>query len=203
VINYLARLGWSHGDDEVFSPEQFCQWFDLDHITPSAAQFNTEKLNWLNHEYIKKTDIGELAQLLTPFLDKAGLAVDGGPPVQRVVELLRDRSPTLVAMAEGAHYFYARPHPSADLLAQHLTDGCRPAMDELMSTLQSVNWTKPEIGTEIKRVIAAHGLKMPQLMMPLRVLLTGQTQTPSVDAVMDVLGRHETLARLGRASAGD
>jgi glutamyl-tRNA synthetase len=76
-------------------------------------------------------------------------------------------------------------------------------MDELMSTLQSVNWTKPEIGTEIKRVIAAHGLKMPQLMMPLRVLLTGQTQTPSVDAVMDVLGRHETLARLGRASAGD
>ncbi|MBL0124448.1 MAG: glutamate--tRNA ligase [Betaproteobacteria bacterium] len=199
VVNYLARLGWSHGDDEVFSMEQFCEWFDLDHITPSAAQFNTEKLNWLNHEYIKKADPVALATLLKPFLEQSGIDAATGPDVARVTELLRDRSPTLVDMAEAARYFFVRPNVDSALLAAHLTDAAKPALGDLREALKSVAWSKADLGATIKACVARHALKMPQLMMPLRVLLTGQTQSPSIDAVMDVLGREETLERLDKA----
>ena len=202
VVNYLARLGWSHGDDEVFSAAQFCEWFDLDHITPSAAQFNTEKLNWLNHEYIKKADPVALAALLKPFLEGAGIDVTAGPPLARIVELLRDRTPTLVDMADAARYFFAVPAIDSALLAAHLSDAARPALAELKGLLKTVAWTRADIGAAIKACVARHALKMPQLMMPLRVLLTGQTQSPSIDAIMDVLGRDETLRRLDSARSG-
>ena len=196
VVNYLARLGWSHGDEEIFSMQQFCEWFDLDHVTPSAAQFNTEKLKWLNHEYIKRTEPAELAKLLTPFMAGAGLDVAQGPDLLRVAELLRERSPTLVEMAAAAHYFYRRPAVDAALLAQHLTATARPALAELRQALAALAWSRTEISAAIKSQVAKQGLKMPQLMMPLRVLLTGQAQTPAIDAIMDVLGRDEALARL-------
>jgi glutamyl-tRNA synthetase len=196
VVNYLARLGWSHGDDEVFSMDQFCKWFDLDHITPSAAQFNTEKLNWLNHEYIKKLGGNELAALLRPHLLEAGLKLENGPDVARVGELLRDRAPTLVEMAAQAHYFYVKPQPAPDLLAQHLTDAAKPAIAELSTILSATPWTKADINAGIKAQVAKHSLKMPQLMMPLRVLMTGQTQTPAIDAIIEVIGLEETLKRL-------
>lgn len=196
VVNYLARLGWSHGDDEVFSMEQFCQWFDLDHITPSAAQFNTEKLNWLNHEYIKKMDAEQLGELLKPHLLESGLQLTGGPAPAKVGDLLRDRAPTLVEMANLAHYFYARPQIDGALLSQHLTEASRPAVAAFVGKLEGLAWTRAEISAAIKAEVSVHGLKMPQLMMPLRVLLTGQTQTPAVDAVIEVLGREEVLARL-------
>jgi glutamyl-tRNA synthetase len=200
VVNYLARLGWSHGDDEVFSMAQFCEWFDLDHITPSAAQFNTEKLNWLNHEYIKQMHRDTLGGLLRPFLVKAGLDPEAGPNVARVAELLRERAPTLVEMAAQAHYFYARPHVDAGLLAQHLSDAAKPAVIALAEKFGHAGWTRAEISAAIKAEVVQFGLKMPQLMMPLRVLLTGQTQTPGLDAVIEVLGREEVVARLGRTN---
>ncbi|MBL8522342.1 MAG: glutamate--tRNA ligase [Betaproteobacteria bacterium] len=196
VLNYLARLGWSHGDDEVFSMEQFCQWFDLDHITPSAAQFNTEKLNWLNHEYIKKTEPAELATLVAPHLATLAIDASSGPPLARVTELLRERTPTLVEMAEAARYFYLRPALNAELLKLHLVDPAKHALYELVNAFASTNWTKADISAAIKAAVAKHALKMPQLMMPLRVMVTGQTQTPAIDAIMDVLGREETLARI-------
>ncbi len=196
VVNYLARLGWSHGDEEIFSMQQFCEWFDLDHITPSPAQFNTEKLKWLNHEYIKRTEPTVLADMLKPFLTQAGLNTAGGPAVERVAELLRERAPTLVEMAAQAHYFYVRPAPDAALLAQHLGDAARPALAELKNVLPTINWIKAEISAAVKAQVSKHGLKMPQLMMPLRILMTGQTQTPAIDAIMEVLGQDETLARL-------
>ena len=196
VVNYLARLGWSHGDAEVFSIQQFCEWFDLDHITPSAAQFNTEKLNWLNHEYIKKTEPAALAKLLKPYMDKISIDVSTGPELSRVAELLRDRAPTLVDMAEAARYFFVAPTIDAALLNTHLTDAAKPALVELKETLKLVAWSKADIGAAIKATVGKHALKMPQIMMPLRVLLTGQSQSPSIDAIMDVLGREETLRRL-------
>ena len=196
VVNYLARLGWSHGDEEIFSTQQFCEWFDLDHITPSPAQFNTEKLKWLNHEYIKRTDPAALADMLAPFLNKAGLTTTGGPAIVRVAELLRERAPTLVEMAAAAHYFYVRPPVDAALLAQHLTEAAKPALAELIAVLPTINWAKAEISAAVKAQVTKHGLKMPQLMMPLRVLMTGQTQTPAIDAIMEVLGCEEAIARL-------
>jgi glutamyl-tRNA synthetase len=199
VVNYLARLGWSHGDEEIFSMEQFCQWFDLDHVTPSAAQFNTEKLKWLNHEYVKRTEPAALALLLAPFVAQAGLDVSAGPELLRVAELLRDRAPTLVEMAAAAHYFYRRPGLDSTLLAEHLHDAARPALRELRQALPAIAWSKADISAAVKAQVGKHGLKMPQLMMPLRVLLTGQTQTPAIDAIMEVLGRDEVLARLGAA----
>ena len=196
VVNYLARLGWSHGDEEIFSMQQFCEWFDLDHITPSPAQFNTEKLKWLNHEYIKRTEPTVLADMLKPFLTQAGLKTASGPAVERVAELLRERAPTLVEMAAQAHYFYVRPAPDAALLAQHLGDAAKLALAELKNVLPTINWMKAEISAAVKAQVSKHGLKMPQLMMPLRILMTGQTQTPAIDAIMEVLGQDETLARL-------
>jgi glutamyl-tRNA synthetase len=199
VVNYLARLGWSHGDDEIFSMDQFCQWFNLEHITASAAQFNTEKLNWLNHEYIKKMDADQLGALLRPHLEEAGLNITQGVAPALVADALRERAPTLTEMAAQAHYFYARPSLDAALLAQHVSDAAKPAIDALITALATTNWVKADLNAAMKANVAAHGLKMPQLMMPLRVMLTGQTQTPSVDAVMAVLGRDETLHRLNHA----
>jgi len=196
VLNYLARLGWSHGDDEVFSMEQFCQWFDLDHITPSAAQFNTEKLNWLNHEYIKKMPSATLGEQLVPYLERQGISVASGPSPDRVADLLRDRAPTLVDMAIKAMYFYERPNVSMQLLSAHLAEDAKPAVNALIESLATVPWAKTDIGAAIKTEVNAHNLKMPQLMMPLRVMLTSETQTPAIDAIMDVLGREETLIRL-------
>jgi glutamyl-tRNA synthetase len=195
VVNYLARLGWSHGDAEIFTMEQFCEWFDLDHITPSAAQFNTEKLKWLNHDYIKRKSGAELGEMLRPFLISAGLDLSQGPDVAKVVELLKERCATLVEMAEAAHYFYHRPAMNQELLTQYLTESAKPALAELKGALQATNWVKADIGATLKAQVVKHGLKMPQIMMPLRVLLTGQTQTPAIDAIMETLGLDETLAR--------
>ncbi len=198
VVNYLARLGWSHGDDEIFTMDQFCEWFDLDHITASAAQFNTEKLKWLNHDYIKRTNSVELGDMLRPFLVEAGLNLSAGPDVAKVAELLKERSATLVEMAAAAHYFYVRPVLNKELLAMHLTEAAGPAIAEIKTMLQTTPWTKLDIGAAVKVQVAKHGLKMPQLMMPLRVLMTGQTQTPALDAIMETLGLDETIARLQR-----
>jgi len=196
VVNYLARLGWSHGDAEIFTMEQFCEWFDLDHITPSAAQFNTEKLKWLNHDYIKRKSGAELGEMLQPFLISAGLDLSHGPDVAIVAQLLKERCATFVEMAEAAHYFYHRPANNPELLGQYLTDSAKPALVELKSALKATNWVKADIGATVKAQVTKHGLKMPQIMMPLRVLLTGQTQTPAIDAIMETLGLDETLARL-------
>ena len=202
MINMLARLGWSHGDEEVFSREQLVQWFDANKISASASRFDAEKLLWLNHEHIKRADSAALVAQLTPFLHKNGYVLDGAPETARVADLLRDRARTLVEMAEAARYFFVAPTLDTTLLNTHLTDAAKPALIELKETLKSVAWSKAEIGAAIKAGVAKHALKMPLMMMPLRVLLTGQTQTPSIDAIMDVLGREETLARLNSGLPG-
>lgn len=195
VLNYLARLGWSHGDDEVFSMEQFCQWFDLDHITPSAAQFNTEKLRWLNQEYLKKLDDDILGSLLLPFMKRAGIEV-AGPDLTKAAGLYRERVHTLKEMAEALRYFFEPFETDDSLLALHLDDSNREAIRHLASSLETVDWSRAAISAAIKPVTVEYKLKMPQLMMPLRVMLTGRAQSPSVDAVMEVLGKETCLRRM-------
>ncbi|MEY3651189.1 MAG: glutamyl-tRNA synthetase, partial [Pseudomonadota bacterium] len=121
VLNYLARLGWSHGDDEIFSMEQFCDWFDLDHITPSAAQFNTEKLNWLNSHYIKQADLDRLAADAKKRLAAKGVITDVGPSLTGVIELYRDRANTLNELANSIQYFYQQPATDATAAEKHIT----------------------------------------------------------------------------------
>jgi glutamyl-tRNA synthetase len=117
VINYLARLGWSHGDDEVFSREQFVQWFDLDHITPSAAQFNTEKLRWLNAHYMKQSDNAVLAADVANRLAHRGVDPETGPALEPLVALYKDRASTLVELADALEAFYIDLHVSPETLA--------------------------------------------------------------------------------------
>ena len=196
VLNYLARLGWSHGDDEVFSMQQFCEWFDLDHITPSAAQFNTEKLNWLNAHYIKQADNARLAGLVLPRLEARGVTVSETPSLDAIIGLYKERVSNLNELADCAEVFYIDLTPSAEILAQHLSAEALPALSDFIAGLQDVIWEAPAIGALIKSCIAKHGLNMPKLAMPLRVLLTGQAQTPSVDAVVALFPRATALKRL-------
>ncbi|MEQ1836302.1 MAG: glutamate--tRNA ligase [Candidatus Nitrotoga sp.] len=198
VINYLARLGWSHGNDEVFSVEQFCAWFDLDHITPSAAQFNTEKLNWLNQHYLKQADNARLAALIRPRLEARGVLVSAVPALEAIIALYKERVVTLNELADAAEVFYIDLHPNQELLNTQLSAEVIPALQELAERLKDVAWEAAAIGAAIKEIVSKHGLKMPKLAMPLRVMLTGQTQTPSVDAVLTLFSREVVLARIAR-----
>jgi glutamyl-tRNA synthetase len=196
VINYLARLGWSHGDAEIFSREQFVQWFDLDHITPSAAQFNTEKLRWLNQQYIKVADDARLADLARPFLIRNGATLDNGPDLAAAVALVKERAATIEELADAATLFYRTLHPSPELLAQHVTPEVLPALADLVARLESLTWERSALSAAFKETLAAHGLKMPRLAMPVRVLVTGEPQTPAIDATLELIGRDKVIDRL-------
>ena len=199
VINYLARLGWSHGDAEIFSREQFVQWFDLDHITPSAAQFNTEKLRWLNQQYIKAADDARLADLARPFLVRNGADPDDGPDLNAVVALVKERAATIEELADAATLFYRTLHPTPELLAQHVTPEVLPALADLAGRFEGIEWARTAIAAALKETLAAHGLKMPKLAMPVRVLVTGEPQTPAIDATLELIGKDKVVARLKAA----
>jgi glutamyl-tRNA synthetase len=198
VINYLARLGWSHGDEEIFSAEQFCQWFDLDHITPSAAQFNTEKLNWVNQHYLKQSGNARLAALVRPRLEARGVTVSDVPALESIVALYKERVATLNELADAAEVFYIELHPAQELLDAQLSPEALPALHALAERFKDVAWEAPAIGAAIKETIGQYGLKMPKVAMPLRVMLVGQTHTPSVDAVVALFPRETVLARMAR-----
>ncbi len=198
MLNYLARLGWSHGDDEIFSMAQFCSWFDLDHLTKSPAQFNPEKLAWLNNHYIKQADNARLAQLAMPELERDGAQLVGAPPLPEVIALLKDRANTVNELADAAMLFYREPRPDPNLLAQHLTDAARAALGQFADGAATIEWKKEAIAALMKQVLADHQMKMPQLAMPLRLAVTGQLQTPSVDAVLALFGRDVVVDRIRR-----
>jgi glutamyl-tRNA synthetase len=193
LLNYLARLGWSHGDDEIFSMRQLVEWFDLSHVSRSPAQFNPEKLSWLNQQYIKSASDARLAQLAEPELRKRGAQPAGGPPLEKVVALLKDRAASIPQLADEAMLFYAveiNPgQPDWD-------ESVGKALRMLKARLSTAQWARASLNEVIKEVVKANGLKMPQLAMPLRRLVTGRTQTPSIDAVLELLGRETVLARL-------
>ncbi|MGH8781210.1 glutamate--tRNA ligase [Paraburkholderia sp.] len=204
VVNYLARLGWSHGDAEIFSREQFVEWFDLDHLGKSPAQYDHDKLKWLNNHYIKEADTGRLADLARPFF--AGLGIDDaalakGADLTAVVALLKDRASTVKEIAENAAMFYREPTPEPDALAQHVTDVVRPALIDFAAALKSAEWTKEGIAAALKATLGTHKLKMPQLAMPVRLLVAGTTHTPSIDSVLMLFGRDVAVSRIEKAFA--
>ena len=196
VLNYLGRLGWSHGDDEIFDIKQFCQWFDLDHITPSAAQFNTEKLRWLNAHYIKQADLALLAADITQRLKNKGLYITEQPDLQVVISLYRERIHRLNELADAIAYFYQKPAVDAVASEKHLTSDVLPILKQMSVDLSGIDWTVEAIHHVIDATVQSNGLKFPKVAMPLRVLITGGAQSPSIDAVMALLGKDETLSRL-------
>ena len=196
MINYLARLGWSHGDDELFTREQLVSWFDPQHLSKSAAQWDPKKLNWVSAHYLKHSDDTLLAQQITPRIVRRGGDVTQVDLLQ-VVRLLKDRAETLEQLSEGAMLFCgAFNQPDQELVRQHLTETACNALRDFAVQAADIAWTREAIAALIKKVLASHTLKMPQLAIPLRVAVAGSTHTPAIDAVLEILGKQTVLARL-------
>ncbi|MDQ0037844.1 glutamyl-tRNA synthetase [Variovorax boronicumulans] len=197
MLNYLARLGWSHGDDELFTREQMVSWFDGSHLSKSPAQWDAAKLAWVNAQYIKAKADAELAPLVATQLKKRGIEADDR--LVAICALFKDRCETTVALADWAAAFYADVTPSDADLAQHVTDAVKPVIAALAEKLADVPWEKVSIAAAIKEVLAAHSVKMPVLAMPVRVLVMGTPQTPSLDSVLAIFSREKVVERLKRA----
>ena len=195
LVNYLARLGWSHGDAEMFSMTQLVEWFDLRHVSRSPAKFDPEKLTWINQQHLKGASDARLAALVAPQLEALGAPPGRGPALEQVVALLKERATTIRHLAEAATMFYADPG------AQPVPAEAKPALAALKGELEALAWERKALGAAVQAAAKAHNLKMPQLAMPLRRVLTGREQTPSIDAVLDLLGRKTVIARLARALA--
>jgi len=196
VVNYLARLGWAHGDEEVFTREQFVGWFELHGLSSSPGRFDPDKLKWVNHEHIKRLPDEELGALLRPFLERAGLDAASGPDPASVAALLRDRAATLAEMADAAHYFYATVHATPERMAEHVNEGNRAALTELQQEFATLPWERESIAAALKATAAKHKLKPGQVMMPMRVLVAGTPTTPAIDAVLTLIGRDAVRARI-------
>jgi len=200
MLNYLARLGWSHGDEELFNREQLVNWFDGSHLNKSPAQWDPAKLLWVNAHYIKQADNKRLAQLVSSQLYRQPIPVTvaADSRLEAICALFKDRCETTVVLADWAAKFYQDVTPDAAELTQHVTEVVRPALQALADKLASCMWDKPSIAAAIKEVLTATGLKMPQLAMPVRVLVLGTPQTPSLDAVLALFDRQTAITRLGR-----
>ncbi len=198
MVNYLARLGWSHGDDELFSREQLVQWFDGTHLAKSPAQWDAAKLGWVNAQYLKAMDDTVLASKVQAQLRRLGVpTADARLP--RICGLFKDRCDTTVALAQWAKAFYAAVQPEPAEYERHITPAILPVLNTLAERLGACEWNKAAIGVVLKEVLAQHGLKMPQLAMPVRVLVMGTSQTPSLDAVLELFKRETAIARIQSA----
>jgi glutamyl-tRNA synthetase len=196
MLNYLARLGWSHGDEELFSATQMVQWFDGSHLAKSPAQWDPAKLAWVNAHYIKAADDGRLAALLQAQLQRRGVVTTDLALLTQASALFKDRCNTVVELADWAQMLFTQVHAHADEMTTHVTDTVKPALRDLRDRLASVAWDKASIAAVIKETLAAQQLKMGQLAPAIRVLVCGRSQTPSIDAVLALFARDTVLARL-------
>ncbi|QDC41211.1 glutamate--tRNA ligase [Candidatus Methylopumilus universalis] len=196
ILNYLARLGWSHGDDEIFSMTDFCQWFDLDHITSSSAQFNTEKLDWLNSHYIKTLPLDRISSAIEPYLKKVVHTPIDQNLLISAIDIHRERANHLTSLAGDIAYIFEVQKPNQQDFEKHINAEALELIKSFQASLNKIDWTKEAIHNVMNEVVTLHAIKFPKLAMPLRVLLTGIAQSPSIDAVMAILGRDETMKRL-------
>jgi glutamyl-tRNA synthetase len=195
VEHYSVRHG-SHGDDEVFSLAQMVQWFDGSHLAKSPAQWDAAKLAWVNAQHLKAADDARLAGLVAAQLAKRGITAPLDDRLAAMCALFKDRCSTTVELADWLAMYFAPVTPSDEERAAHLVDAIRPAIATLAEQLATAAWDKPGIAAAMKATLTAHGLKMPQLAMPLRVLVCGRAQTPSVDAVLALFEREVVRDRL-------
>jgi glutamyl-tRNA synthetase len=195
MINYLARLGWSHGDEELFSREQMVKWFDGTHLTRSPAQWDVAKLNWVNSHYLKALPDNELLNLIKVHLEAIGIATSGvgDERLLQMCALFKDRCATLNELAQWLRMYFETVPPSAQDLDAYVTPAIRPALTALADKFAGIEWSKAEIQGAIKQVLSDYSLKMPQLAHAVRVLACGRPQTPSVDAVLELFDRKKIL----------
>jgi glutamyl-tRNA synthetase len=202
VINYLARLGWSHGNEEVFGREQLVQWFDGGHLSHSPSQFDVDKLKWLNAHYLKALPDADLGARVAARLRARGVAIDapGAPDLTAACALFKDRASTLEELADLAEMLWIEPSHGNPALVEQLAAQTKPealpALVALADQLAACDWTPTGIAAAIKTTLGAHGLKMPMLAVPVRLRVFGRAQTPSLDAMLALMPRETVLARL-------
>lgn len=200
MLNYLARLGWSHGDEELFSVEQMVSWFDGSHLSKSPAQWDAAKLAWVNAHYVKQADDARLAALVAGHWRAKGLSAPAdAAALAPHCALFKDRCATTVELADWLAMYAIDVQAPAEELAAQVTDANRPAIAALATRLETAAWDKASINQAIKDTMAEFGLKMPQVAIPVRLLVCGRAQTPSVDAVLALFDRDVVLKRLKAA----
>lgn len=197
LLNYLARLCWGHGDNEIFNLNQFIQWFDLNNISGSPARFDLKKLYWVNATHIKQTDNCKLALLVKEILNKKQIILDDSLNLESIIDLLKTRIDNLNNLASEVAYFYQPLVPNSDEVDKYLNIDAQNLLNSFASELGNLSvWDLENIKRLVKDFCTKFQLKMPQLGMPLRLKLCGTTQTPSFDAVIFLLGKQITLKRL-------
>jgi glutamyl-tRNA synthetase len=197
MLNYLARLGWSHGDEEIFSREQFVAWFDGSHLSKSPAQWDAAKLSWVNAQHMKLADDARLAALAHTHLLHSGLSSDAEAISPAMCALFKERSATVVELADGLRMFFGPVPPPSDEVVALLTPEVRAALAMVSQEFSGLAvWDKASIAAAIKSAITFHKLKMPQIAVPLRWLVCGRPQTPSIDAVLALFPQAAVVDRL-------
>ena len=201
MVNYLARLGWSHGDEELFSREQLVEWFDFEHVSRSPARWDPEKLKWMNGEYLRRIpdadlvsrlqrEKGELYKSIAAVMDPVAMTAAGKAKYQ----LVTDHENFLATMAQPSH-------PDEAIAREHLNEAGREVLSALIAKLSTVDpWTAPNVSAKLKETVAERKVKMPQVMMPFRVAVTGLAQTPAIDAIAAALKKSVVLDRLASAA---
>jgi glutamyl-tRNA synthetase len=201
MLNYLVRLGWSHGDQEIFSVDEMVRYFDISDVNQSASAFNPEKLRWVNQQHIIQAPIGRLGQELVPFLHSAGLDPAGGPDPVLVADAFHERAETLGGMAESARYCYEdfeSIEPAA--VKKHLRPAILEPLAAARDRLGSLSeWSTESIAEAIEETAESFGIKMGKLGQPIRVAVTGGSVSPPIDVTVNLVGRERTLARLAHA----
>jgi glutamyl-tRNA synthetase len=209
LINYLARLGWSHGDEEIFSRDQLVEWFDLRHVSRSPARFDPEKLTWLNQHYLKQLPVDTLVSEVKRIMAQRGVNPADGPDLARVLPLFRDRSATLLTLVDEAMLFYEKLEATPELLSKHLTERRRPVLQSFLEKLRQLRddpsqersqngWNVSGIGDSIKSVLDEFKLKMPELAIPVRVCVFGREKTPDLTVVLHIMGKERVIRHLSR-----
>ncbi len=201
LLNYLVRLGWSHGDQEIFSVDEMIRLFDIKDVNNSASQFNPSKLQWLNQHYIKESDPAHVAHHLSWHMGRLGIDPTTGPDLVDVVKAQRERAKTLVEMANNSVFFYREfdAYDEKDA-AKHLTADILGPLSDLRARLEGLpEWTATAIHQTVIDCAETHGLKLGKLAQPVRVAVTGAAVSPPIDVTLQLVGRERTLARIARA----
>ncbi|MEA3290760.1 MAG: glutamate--tRNA ligase [Pseudomonadota bacterium] len=201
LLNYLVRLGWSHGDQEIFSIEEMTALFDIADINKAASSFDPDKLLWVNQHYIKQADQARLVEALLARLHARGVDTEDGPAPELVVEALRERARTLEELADKSEYLY---HETIEFEEAAAKKHLRPVAEPLLAGLKSAfadlgDWQPEPIHKLVQRVAEEHGVKLGKIAQPLRVAVSGTAATPSIDVTVMLVGKRRTLQRLEQA----
>ena len=196
VINYLARLGWSHGDDEIFSTTQLSEWFDFDHITSSAAQFDQEKLDWINNHYIKNEPVDKLADLIKPRLIDMGVEIVDKEILNNAIKLYQDREKNLNVFADDILFFFKDINSSEELKNKYLDGKSKNLIKVFVGGIEKLSWTNDDVNKFMKEFVKKQDIKFPEIAMPLRIIIAGTDNTPSIGSIIFILGIEEVKKRI-------